>query len=145
MSRQVLEDTLKQVPFLAALGVTVEDAKPGDVVLRLPSTAHNHDFEGALAMGAVSSLGGLAAAVALLTHPNLVDVEPLQKGATVRYLKASTKDVTAHATVTPELVEAIRRALDAGADGTTELPVKVLDGHGEDVAEITGIFGFRWR
>ena len=145
MSRQALEDALKKVPFLAALGVAVEEAKPGDVILRLPSTAQNQDFQGALAGGAVYSLGGLAAAVAFLTHPNLVDVEPLQKGASIKFLRTSSKDVTARATVTPEIVEAIRRALESGGDGATELPVEVLDGHGADVAEIKPLFAFRWR
>lgn len=145
MSRQELEKSLGRVPFLSRLGVRVEDAAPGEIVLRLPSSQDNRNFEGTIHAGALFALGELAAAVALGTHPHLVDVEPLQKGSTVRYLGTSRKDVTAHAEVTPELVEAIREQLDSDAPAQCEVPVQILDGHGDDIAELTTVFGFRFR
>jgi len=145
MSRQDLERALGKVPFLAGLGVRVEEAKPGNVILRLPSAQQSRNFDGVIHAAAVFALGDLAAAVALGTHPLLVDVEPLQKGATVRYIATSKKDVTAHAEVTKEMVASIRKALDAGEKAQAEFPVKVLDGHGQDVAEVTTLFGFRFR
>ena len=145
MSRQDLERALAKVPFLAGLGVRVEEAKPGNVVLRLPSAQGSRNFDGVIHAAAVFALGELAAAVALGTHPLLVDVEPLQKGTTIRYLGTSKKDVTAHAEVTKEMVDAIRKALDGGNKAQAELPVRVMDGHGQDVAEVTGLFGFRFR
>jgi len=145
MSRQELEKTLQRVPYLAALGVRVEEVKPGSVVLRLPSAQGTRNFDGVIHASAVFALGELAAAVALGTHPLLVDVEPLQKGSTIRYLSTSKKDVTAHAEVTREMVDAVRGALDAGGKAQVEVPVRVMDGHGEDVARLTGLFGFRFK
>ena len=145
MSRQELESTLQRVPFLATLGVRVEDVKPGEVVLRLPSVQGTRNYDGVIHAAAVFALGELAATVALTTHPLLVDVEPLQRGSTITYLGTSKKDVTAHAEVTSEMVEAIRQELDSGGKGGVEVPVKVMDGHGKDVARLTGVFGFRHR
>ncbi len=145
MSRQELEQTLQRVPFLATLGVRVEDAKPGAVVLRLPSTQGTRNYDGVICAAALFALGELAAAVALGTHPLLVDLEPLQKSTSIAYLGTSKKDVTAHAEVTHEMVDAIRRDLDAGRKAQTEVPVKIMDGHGVDVARISGVFGFRSR
>lgn len=145
MSRQELEKTLGRVPFLSTLGVRVEEAKPGAVVLRLPSTQGNRNFDGVIDAAAVFALGQLAATVALGTHPLLVDVEPLHKGSSVKYLATSKKDVTAHAEVTEEMVSAIRNGLEKGQKGQVEVPVQVLDGHGEDVAEVTALYGFRYK
>lgn len=145
MSRQDLEKTLQKVPFLAGLSVRVEEVKPGSVVLRLPSTQGNRNFDGAVHAAAVFALAELAAAVALGTHPHLVDVEPLAKGSNIRYLGVSRKDITAHAEVTKEIVDAIRSDLDGGNKAHIEIPVKVMDGHGADVASLTGLFGFRYR
>ncbi|MBW1876916.1 MAG: DUF4442 domain-containing protein [Deltaproteobacteria bacterium] len=145
MSRQELEKTLGRVPFLSTLGVRVEEVKPGAVVLRLPSTQGNRNFDGVIDAAAVFAVGQLAAAVALGTHPNLVDLEALQKGASIKYVGTSKKDITAHAEVTEEMVSAIRSALEGGEKGQVEMPVQVLDGHGDDVAELTALFGFRFK
>lgn len=145
MSRQELEKSLERVPFLSTLGVRVEEAKPGAVVLRLPSSHGNRNFDGVLDAAALFALGQVAATVALGTHPNLVDVEPLNKGSTIRYLGTSKKDVTAHAEITQEMVNAIRNALDAGGRSQIEVPVRIMDGHGDDVADLHSLFGFRYR
>ena len=145
MSHVELEKALQSVPFLAALGVRVEDARPGKVVLRLPAVDANRNFAGVVQSGAVFSVGELAAAVAVKTHPHLIDVELLQKGSRIRYHSTSSKDLTAHAEVTREQVEAVRRELDATGRAQLEVGVHVLDGHGNDVAELHGTFALRYR
>ncbi len=145
MARQALEDALRRVPFLEALGVSVEEARPGAVVLRLPSSRQNQDLEGAVHAGALFTLGGLAASVALLTHPRLSHLEPLRRGATVTWLRTSTQDVTAHAEVTPERVDAILSALEGADPPPLALSVPLRDGQGEEVAAVETVFGFRTR
>ena len=52
--------------------------------------------------------------------------------------------ITAHATLTPEMLEAVKAGIVAG-EARLEVPVKVLDGHGKDVAELVSHFAFRRR
>lgn len=145
MSRVELENALRTVPFLSTLGISVEDARPGKIVLRLPAVSANRNYAGVVQSGAVFSVGELAAAVAVQTHPNLVDVEALQQGARIHYVGTSAKDLTAHAEVTRETVDAARRDLDATGRAQIEVPVHVMDGHGHDVAELHGTFSLRYR
>lgn len=145
MAHPQLEKALHSVPFLNALGVRVERARPGMVVLRVPCEDKTTNFDGVVHNGAVFSLGELAAGVALATHPNLVDVEPLAKGSRIKYLRTSRKDVTAHAEITAEVVELVRNGLDVAGHAQVEIPVHIMDGHGNDVAELHAIFGFRYR
>lgn len=138
MSLAQLNAALNAVPFLNTLGIRVEESRPGHVVLRLPHSPAICNHAGAIHTGAVFTVGELAGAVALATHPELAGRKHLQKSTKVKYYLPSTKDVTAHATVTPEMVEAVAQGAAA-----IELPIKVLDGHGQDVAELASRFAFK--
>lgn len=138
MSLAQLNGALSAVPFLKTLGIRVEESHPGHVVLRLPHSLAICNHSGAIHTGAVFTVGELAGAVALGTHPSLSTRKHLQKSTKVKYYLPSTKDITAHATVTPEMVDAIENGATA-----IELPIKVLDGHGQDVAELASRFAFK--
>ena len=137
MSLAQLDQALQAVPFVATLGVRVEEARPGHVVLRLPHSPGICNHVGAIHSAAVFAVGELAGAVALGTHPELGTTKHLQKSTKIKYYLPSTKDITAHATVTPEMVDAARRG------SSIELAIKVLDGHGQDVAELATRFAFK--
>lgn len=138
MSVAQLNHALNTVPFVGTLGIRVEETSPGHVVLRLPHGPTVCNLAGAIHTGAVFTVGELAGAVALATHPELGTRRQLQKSTKIKYYLPSTKDLTAHATVTPEIVEAV----ESGAE-TVELQVKVLDGHGQDVAELSTRFAIK--
>ena len=141
MSLQQLEQILNTVPYLATLGISVEEARPGQVVLRLPALEGNTTHDGVLHSAAMFAVGEVAAGVAVGTQPQLVGYTHLLRGTRIRYAAVSRKDVTAHAAITPEMVEAI-----VGSEsGRTEVqvPVRVMDGHGGDVAELIVSYSFR--
>lgn len=142
MSLAVIDQALRAVPYVANMGIRVEEARAGHVVLRIPYAKGVTNHAGAIATGAIFSVGELAAAVVLATHPVLGRLVSLQKSARVKYFVPATKDVTAHASVTPEMVRGVEEGLPKGA-AQVEVPVKVLDGHGTDVAELLCTFTFR--
>lgn len=143
MSRTQLDQVLKTVPFVGALGISVEEARPGQVVLRLPMAPSNLAHGGILHTGAMFTVGELAAAVALGTHPRLAQLTRLQKATRIEYLATSTKDVTAHAMITGEMVQAITNGLERDGKAQLEVPVQLMDGHGKDVGEVVSLFTFR--
>ena len=144
MSLAALDQTLRTVPFLETLGIRVEEAQPGTVVLRLPYDRKVTNHAGGLHTAAVFAVGELAAAVVLATHPELGELLHLQKSSKVKYYLPSSKDITAHASLTDEMVATVQESMAGGA-ATLELPVKVLDGHGNDVAELACNFAFRHK
>jgi len=139
-----LDQTLKTVPMLATLGIRAEEARTGHLVLRLPISPAVTNHAGAIHSAGVFAVGELAAAVVLATHPELANLLHLQKSTKIKYFLPSTKDVTAHATLTDEMLAAVKQGLSAG-EARLEVPVKVLDGHGKDVAELVSNFAFRRR
>jgi acyl-coenzyme A thioesterase PaaI-like protein len=144
MSLAVIDQALRAVPYVANLGIRVEEARPGHIVLRIPYGKAVTNHAGALSTGAIFSVGELAASVVLATHPTLGKLISLQKSSRVKYFVPATKDVTAHATVTAEMVQAVEEGLGSGT-ARVDVPVKVLDGHGTDVAELLCSFTFRAR
>jgi uncharacterized protein (TIGR00369 family) len=138
MSLAALDRALRQVPFIDTLGIRVEESRTGHVVLRLPydETVCNH--AGALHTAALFAVGELAAAVVLGTHPGLAGFTHLQKSTKIKYFLPSSKDVTAHATIKEEMLASIQ-----SGGSTIEMTVKILDGHGNDVAELACNFAFR--
>lgn len=144
MSLAVIDQALRGMPFVASLGIRVEEAKPGHIVLRIPWARAVTNHAGAIATGAIFATGELAAAVAVSTHPVIGTLVSLQKSSRVKYYAAATQDVTAHASVGLELVKAVEDGLTAG-NAHIDVPVKVLDGHGNDVAELLCHFAFRNR
>ncbi len=143
MSRTQLEQVLRTVPYIAALGVAVEEARPGQVVLRLPHATQNLAHGGSLHTATLFAVGELAASVALNTHPKLAPITKLCKASRVEYLASSAKDVTAHAMVTAEMVQAVMNGLDRDGKAQLEVPVQLMDGNGRDVAEVVSLYTFR--
>ncbi len=144
MSLAVIDQALRGVPYVASLGIRVEEARAGHVVLRIPYGKNVTNHAGAISTGAIFSVGELSAAVVLATHPFLGPLISLQKSARIKYFVPATKDVTAHATVTSEMVRVVGEGLTSGM-AQIEVPVKVLDGHGTDVAELLCTFTVRER
>ena len=143
MSRAQLEQILRTVPYVAALGISVEEAKAGLVVLRIPSQAVNLNADGALHSGALFSVGELAASVALGTHPKLAKIKKLAKASRIEYLATTKGDVTAHAQITPEQIQSIIDGIAREGRAQLELPVQLMDGHGKDVGNLVSVFTFR--
>lgn len=144
MSLAELDRALRQVPFIATMGVRVEEARPGHLVLRMPYDQKVTNHSGALHTAAIFACGELAAAVVLATHPELGRHGHLLKSTKIKYFVPASKDVTAHASVGDEMVQAVIDNLASG-QANLEVPVKVLDGHGNDVAELACHFAFRRR
>ena len=139
----LLDRTLRSVPMLSTLGIRAEEARTGHLVLRLPMSDAVKNAAGCIHNAAIFAVGELAATVALGTHPELAGLLHLQKSSRVKYYRPSSQDVTAHATVTAEMVAAIRAGLPAAA--SVEVPVRVLDSVGRDVAEVRTHVAFRPR
>ncbi len=139
-----LDRTLRSVPMLETLGIRAEEARTGHLVLRLPLSKHVTNHAGAIHSAAIFAVGELAAAVVLGTHPELTSLVHLQKSTRIKYYLPSTRDVTAHASVTAEMLDRVRDGVAAG-HAHLEVPVKVLDGNGRDVAELLSHFSFRRR
>jgi acyl-coenzyme A thioesterase PaaI-like protein len=142
-----LDNALRTVPMLATLGIRAEEARTGHLVLRLPLCAAVTNHSGALHTAAIFAVGELCAAVVLGTHPTLSRYVQLQKSTKIKYYAPSLMDVTAHAKVTPEMIETVDLGLAASRNATAQIdvPVQVLDGRGNDVAELVSRFVFRAR
>jgi acyl-coenzyme A thioesterase PaaI-like protein len=139
----LLDRTLRSVPMLSTLGIRAEEVRTGHLVLRLPMSDAVKNAAGSIHNAAIFAVGELAAAVVLGTHPELANLQHLQKSSRVKYYLPANKDVTAHATLTSEMLDKIRSGLPRSA--AIEVPVKVLDGKGHDVAEVLTHFAFRSR
>lgn len=145
MSFQALVEALQSVPYLNALGITVEEARPGSATLRLPARESNLDHAGNLHTGALFSLGEAASAVAVGTTARLAEVMHLQKACGIKYLAHCRTDVTARASLPPEVVDGILKQLEERERTQAAVVVEVLDGYGNDIAEIVAIYTFRRR
>lgn len=140
MSLQALLDL---VPFARHLGVQVEDASPGRVVLALSAEPDAATHTGAMHAGALFSLAELAGSAAVSTHPVLRGMRVRARSAEIRYKQPATGRVTAHAEVTAELAERVGRELAAAGVAELLLPVEVLDGRGATVARVTASYRLR--
>lgn len=143
MSFQQLEQVLRTVPMVATLGITVDEARPGSVVLKLPSQPSLLDAQGRLHSSTLFAVGELAAAVAVGTHPKLATIAYLHKASRIAYVATARSDVLARASVPPELVNAVVEGLAKDAKFVVELPVALLDGYGNDVANVVCVFTFK--
>ena len=137
MSHAALDEALHQVPFIAHMAVRVEEAKPGSVVLRLPVNDANRATDQTLYSAAVFAVAELAALVVVGTHPRLHSYTTELLTSSIRYQARSTTDVTAHAELQPEQVQAIVEEVHHGGKGEAEVTVPVLNGHGDDVAVVS--------
>src|SRR5687768_9723209 len=93
--------------MLSTLGIRAEEARTGHLVLRLPYGTKVTNHAGAIHSAAIFAVDELAAAVVLGTHPELAGLVHLQKSTKIKYFLPSNKDVTAHATITPEVLATI--------------------------------------
>lgn len=143
MSFQALVQALQQVPFLATLGISVEEARPGRAVLRLPAAEGNLDHAGNVHTAALYAVGEAAAGVAVGTSPRLVGIVHLQKASGAKYLTRARGDITAHAELLPEVIDEVLDTLEQGDRARAEVVVRLMDGHGNDVAEVVSVFTFR--
>lgn len=143
MSFQQLEQVLRTVPMVATLGITVEEGRPGSVVLKLPSAPGVLDAQGRVHTAAMFAVGELASAVAVGTHPKLAVLSYFQKASRIAYISSGRGDVLARAEVPPELVNAVIEGLARDARFITEVSVSLLDTRGNDVASMVSVFTFR--
>lgn len=97
MAAHDLDRLLAAVPFLAPLGMSVERADPGEIVLRLPADKRTRDFHGHVASAALFAAGELAATVALGTHPALAGRPVRRRHARIDYVGVTTRAVRARA------------------------------------------------
>lgn len=137
MSHAALDAALHQVPFIANMGVRVEDAKPGHVVLRLPFNDDNCASDHTLYSAAVFAVAELSALVVIGTHPRLHEYRTELLTSSVRYHARATTDVTAHGELAPEQVQRIVEEVHHGGRGETEVTVPVMDAHGADIAVVS--------
>lgn len=138
-----LQAVLDQVPYVALTGVEVEDYAPGRVVLSLVPSDQVRTHTGSFHAGALFTLGETAASAACSTHPLLAGLRLLARGIEVRFKKPVRGGVTAHAEITVEMAEAVLRGIERSGRHDLEVPVRLLDGTGEVVAVLRGLYGFR--
>lgn len=143
MSYQGLVQALQSVPFLTALGITVESAKPGEVTLRLPAVGENLDHASHIHSGALFSLGEAAAGVAVGTCPDLVGVLCLQKATGIKYTAPCTGHATATAQVPAAILEQLADPAQQGEKITGDIIVGITDEAGTPVAEVVAVYNFR--
>lgn len=141
--RNDLDQVIGTVPFISTLGVSVEEAKTGQIVLRLPFRDGNLAAGGILHSGALFTVGELAAALVVGTHPKLAGLRRLQRASRVQYKANATQDVTAHASLTPEMIQAVLDGVSAEGKAELDVPVHLMDGHGKDVGEVVAKVTFR--
>lgn len=139
----LLDRTLRSVPMLSTLGIRADEVRTGHLVLRLPMSDAVKNAAGSIHNAAIFAVGELAAAVVLGTHPELAHLVHLQKSSRVKYYLPAGQDVTAQASVTTEMVARILSGLPRAAD--VEVPVRVSEAGGRDVAEVLTHFAFRAR
>ena len=137
MSHSALDDALHQVPFIEHMGVRVEEAKPGSVVLRLPKNGYNCATDDTLYSAAVFAVAELSALVVVGTHPRLHAWTTELLTSSIRYQARASSDVTAHAELQPEQIQAIVEEVHHGGKGEAEVSVSVLDGYGNDIAVVS--------
>lgn len=141
--RNQIEQVIRTVPFIASLQITVEEARSGQIVLRVPLQTSNTAHGGILHSGALFTVGELAAALVAGTHPKLATMTRLQRACRIQYKANATKDVTAHAMITGEMIQAVMDGVERDGKAEIEIPVNLMDGNGKDVGEVVSMITFR--
>lgn len=129
MSHADLEAALHAVPFLAPLGVSVADASPGAIDLRVPADKRTRDFSGHVASGALFVVGELAATLALASHPAVGERPIRRQSASIAY----------HGVTTRALLTRARVGEVAAAGGPVEVQATLWD-RDELIATVTARF-----
>ena len=143
MSVQALINALRSVPYLATLGITVEQARPGRVTLKLPLSEPLKDHSGGMHTSAVFAAGEAAAGVAVGTHPVLATITSLQKATGIKYLQRATTDITASAALDDTFVADVQRGLKETGRTEADVIVAIYDARGRQVAEVVAVYTFR--
>jgi acyl-coenzyme A thioesterase PaaI-like protein len=143
MSVQALVNALRTVPYLAALGITVEHARPGRVRLALPSHGAILDHSGAIHPSALFGLGEAAAGVAIGTCPELATTVRLQKACGIKFLARATGPVLAEAALGDAWLAALRERLAADGRAEVDVIVPIRDTRGAEVAEVVAVYTIR--
>ncbi len=140
----VLDQTLRSVPMLATLGIRVEEARTGLVVMRLQASEALRDHSGALHSSALFALGETTAATLLGTHPELEGLHHFLKSSRIKYFGTSREDVVARAEMRTDAISGLIRQLEMGA-APVEVSVPVTDGEGRDLAQVLCHFSLERR
>ena len=138
MAHTILDSTIHEVPFLGALGVTVESASPGEVILRLPYHESFTDHSGSMHSACLFALGELAATLGLGVHPGLAGHSQRQKCTKIKYFSPCQTDALARIVISDALVSHVT----SQQDSQVEVLVQVIDEHHTPVAEVLGLFAF---
>lgn len=138
-----IQSLLDQVPFLSKAGIQCESYSPGRVVLSLPLSDSNKNHVGTMHAAALFTVAEAAGGAACATHPKLRKLRLLARGISIQFRQAANSGVTAHAAITDEMAVAVEVAVEDGGKADLEVPVKVMDGHGAEVAHLTALFHFR--
>jgi len=140
-----LQDVLDQVPFVAHVGVQVEDYAPGRVVLSLATQPTSANHMGTLHAGALFTLAETAASAACATHAELRGLRLRARSSELHFRRPASGRVTAHAEVTDDMATLVLEGLDNHGKVDLSVAVEVLDGHGTTVARVVGVYSFRPR
>lgn len=138
-----LQAVLDRVPFVALTGVEVEDFAPGRVVLSLTPSDQVRNHRGSFHAGALFTLAETAASAACATHPLLAGQRLLARSLEIRYRRPESVAITAHAEITEEMATAVIQGIERHGRMDLELQVQLMDGYGEVVAVLKGVYGFR--
>ncbi|NOY24552.1 MAG: DUF4442 domain-containing protein [Oligoflexia bacterium] len=138
-----LQQILDQVPFVAHVGVQVEDYAPGRVVLSLGTELNCSNHMGSMHAGAIFVLAETAASAACATHPDLVGLRLRARAAEIRYRRPAQARITAHAEITDEMADAVTAGLATRGRVDLSVPVEIFDGYGNSVARVLGAYTFR--
>jgi acyl-coenzyme A thioesterase PaaI-like protein len=145
MAAQALSDALNKVPYLATLGITVEQAKPGEVALMMAPGTTNTNHTGGLHSSALFGLGEAAAGIAIGTHPDLASYGHLQKATGIKYVARATGPVLARARIDDTFIGQVRGGLRNKARTEADVIVAIEDGSGTPIAEVVSVYTFRTR
>jgi len=138
MAHPILDGTIQSVPFLNLLGISVETAQPGEIILRLPYSPNFGAHSGEIHSGCLFALGELAATLVLGIHPDLTGHQQLQKCTKIKYFAPCRTDAFARVLVSDAFLDHVFSQPDAQA----ELMVQICDTSGQLIAELLGLFSF---
>jgi acyl-coenzyme A thioesterase PaaI-like protein len=136
MDQATLNRALQLTPFLQTIGLRVEDFRPGEVVIRLPTQANSSSPDGQIHTGPIFTAAETAAQLAISTHPLLGRATLRMKAGLVTWQGTSARDLTAQARVLPEHEALCQEAEARESSLTLTLPVQVLDGKGQTIASL---------
>jgi len=129
---------MSAVPFNRHLGLEILDIGPGTASVVLPEGPHlmNHvqtQHAAALFATAEAASGG---AMAGAFSDLMMQVTPLARDASIKYLKPARGPITANARVAEDHA-AVRARLESGGKTAFEVAVDLVDAQGLKVAEVT--------